>query len=204
MESSKSEQTPIPRKLSTEEVQNAQIGLLEWEIETLGVDQLTGLRTRKFFENELDQSLKTIREKVEEQRSGIEPLREASLIFIDLDKFKEVNDTFGHLAGDDVLKKVAEILVNSVRKSDVVARFGGDEFYILLPRASQEDAEVVADKIRTVLGDNAKLKSLGITASIGVSSVNESNAVDSKTLIERADAAMYADKQGKLKLNRDV
>ena len=204
MESSKSEQTPIPRKLSTEEVQNAQIGLLEWEIETLGVDQLTGLRTRKFFENELDQSLKTIREKVEEQRSGIEPLREASLIFIDLDKFKEVNDTFGHLAGDDVLKKVAEILVNSVRKSDVVARFGGDEFYILLPRASQEDAEVVADKIRTVLGDNAKLKSLGITASIGVSSVNESNSVDSKTLIERADAAMYADKQGKLKLNRDV
>ena len=185
-------------------MQNAQIGLLEWEIETLGVDQLTGLRTRKFFENELDQSLKTIREKVEEQRSGIEPLREASLIFIDLDKFKEVNDTFGHLAGDDVLKKVAEILVNSVRKSDVVARFGGDEFYILLPRASQEDAEVVADKIRTVLGDNAKLKSLGITASIGVSSVNESNAVDSKTLIERADAAMYADKQGKLKLNRDV
>lgn len=163
--------------------------------EQIGIDHLTGLKNRKVFEDELEKSLKAIREKGEGHRSKSEPLREVSLIFVDLDNFKKVNDTHGHLEGDEVLKKVAEILTKSVRGADVVARFGGDEFYILLPRANVKDGKDIADKIQANLESDPRLNELNVTASIGVSSADVSNPIDSTTLIMCADKAAYTAKQ---------
>lgn len=162
--------------------------------EQISTDPLTGLKNRRFFEKELDRALNVIgtRRKEGEHRAGGEPLKELSLLFIDLDNFKQVNDTKGHLEGDGVLKEVAKVLISSVREADIVARFGGDEFYILLPRANERDAVVIANKILTNLKKNdSKLNELNITASIGVCFVDASNVVDSKTLINHADAAAY-------------
>jgi|SRR3989344_298081 len=187
------------RELSKEEVQDAQIGLLEWELEDreerYGLDHLTGLKTLKVFEQELERSLKMIRGEMEEHRTGVEPLKEVSLVFIDLDHFKEVNDTLGHTAGDDVLKKAAEHMKSAVRGTDLLARYGGDEFIALLPNTSEKHAVIVAEKLRATLDSDPELKKLGVTASIGVSFTNTSDATDSKTLIERADAAAYAAKK---------
>ncbi len=190
------------RELSKEEVQDAQIGLLEWELEERderhGIDPLTGLKKREPFEKELDRVLGVIRARGEakEYRAGSEPIREASLLFIDLDGFKGVNDTLGHLEGDAVLKKVAGILTDSVREEDTVGRFGGDEFYILLPRTGEKGATVVANKIRTNIESDSRLGGVGVTASIGVCPVDASNATDSKTLITHADEAALAAKRG--------
>ena len=187
------------RELSKEEVQDAQIGLLEWELEDreerYGLDHLTGLKTLKVFEQELERSLKMIRGEMEEHRTGVEPLKEVSLVFIDLDHFKEVNDTLGHTAGDDVLKKAAEHMKSAVRGTDLLARYGGDEFIALLPNTSEKHAVIVAEKLRATLDSDPELKKLGVTASIGVSLTNTSDATDSKPLIERADAAAYAAKK---------
>jgi len=164
--------------------------------EQLGIDGLTGLKNRKEFENELEKSLRAIRAGEEwRRRAGSEPLKEISLVFIDLDNFKQVNDTHGHLAGDNALKKVAEVLKKSVREADVVARFGGDEFYVLLLRANEKDGRAVADKIQTNLKNDPRLNELNVTASIGVSSSDASNPIDSTTLITRADEAAYTAKR---------
>jgi diguanylate cyclase (GGDEF)-like protein len=154
-------------------------------------DELTGLANRNSFEKNLEQSLKTIRARVENHhRSSGEPLRKLSVLFIDLDNFKQVNDTYGHSEGDKTLIKAAEILKDSVREGDAVARFGGDEFYVLLPRASEDDAVVVAEKIRANV-EEALLIKRGVTTSIGVRSVDASNADDAQTLIKQADDALY-------------
>ena len=167
------------RELSKEEVQDAQIGLLEWELEDreerYGLDHLTGLKTLKVFEQELERSLKMIRGEMEEHRTGVEPLKEVSLVFIDLDHFKEVNDTLGHTAGDDVLKKAAEHMKSAVRGTDLLARYGGDEFIALLPNTSEKHAVIVAEKLRATLDSDPELKKLGVTASIGVSFTNTSD-----------------------------
>ena len=176
---------------------DAQQGLNEWEMEErTGEDHLTRLKNRKFFENELERSLKAIHAGGEgHHRSGGEPLKELSLLFVDLNKFKQVNDTLGHAVGDEVLVKVAGVLTASVREADVVARYGGDEFCILLPRANEHGAAIIADKIHANLGKDPVLGKFGVTASIGVRSVDASNVVDAKTLLEQADAAMYNAKQ---------
>lgn len=177
--------------------QKEQLGKQEEQLEK---DVLTGLKNRVFFENELERALKAIRVKKGHHRASGEPLRELSVLFIDLDNFKQVNDIHGHPKGDIVLKKVAEILTGSVREGDVVARFGGDEFYVFLPRANGFDAAVIAEKIRANLEGDPMLKEPpGVTASIGVRSVNASNIADSKTLIKQADEALYEAKGDKEK-----
>lgn len=196
---SSSEWPPEPRKLSTEEVQDAHIGLLEWELEERdnrhGIDTLTGVKKREKFEAELDQLLRSIRGEVpEHNRSGDEQIKEVSLIFIDLDGFKSVNDTLGHHAGDEVLKKVAGVLTSSVRDTDVVGRFGGDEFFIFLPRDTEAQAEIVANKIRANLENHPKLKELNVTGSIGVCSSDIST--DLTELVHFADTAAKESKQG--------
>lgn len=164
-------------------------------LEQLGTDLLTGLKNRRFFDQELGKALKAIHLKEDHGRSGPKPLREFSLLFIDLDTFKRVNDKFGHLAGDSVLKEVAGIITTSVREDDVVARFGGDEFYVLLPRTNEDSALTVAEKIRANLEKDIELMKFGVTASIGVRSVDQSNAAKPETLIEHADKAAYKAKE---------
>lgn len=166
-----------------------QIAYLEKQ---LGIDFLTSASNRRTFENKLDQSLVMIREGTQEQRAGTEPLKEISLIFIDIDNFKQVNDTLGHLAGDAVLKKVTELLRSTLRETDMLSRYGGDEFTVLLSNTKEEHALMIAEKLRMKIESAAELKKLKVTASFGVCSSEKST--DMETLHEYVDRALYAAK----------
>jgi diguanylate cyclase (GGDEF)-like protein len=176
-----------------EEIQDAQIGLLEWELEERdtqhGIEPLTGARRREVLVRALDQSLKRIHGEGEHRGEGI------SLIFIDLDRFKQVNDTHGHLTGDKVLQKIAGLLQGAIRGTDMLARYGGDEFAVFLPNTNEEHALRIAEKLRAALADDPELKDLGITGSFGVCSSDVSTATDSKTFIKQADEATYLSKR---------
>ncbi len=117
-----------------------------------------------------------------------------ALVLVDLDDFKKVNDTQGHQEGDRLLKEVAQYLVNHVRQEDLVGRWGGEEFALLLPKISGEEAMQVAERIRR------GLKRLGITGSFGVA-VYEGDLND---LFRKADRALYLAKEGgKDRVERD-
>jgi diguanylate cyclase (GGDEF)-like protein len=152
-------------------------------------DFLTGLRTRGYFEQQLD---------LEFKRSERRPHKFA-LLMIDIDFFKQLNDTFGHHVGDMVLRDVASILVKDMREVDTVARYGGDEFVIILPETTETAAMYVAERLRRAV-DQAKSfgglpRSLHhLTLSIGVA-VYDRGARFKRDLIESADAALYAAKQ---------
>ncbi|HEX7440183.1 MAG TPA: diguanylate cyclase, partial [Caldimonas sp.] len=120
-----------------------------------------------------------------------------ALLFLDLNNFKEINDTLGHATGDEVLKLVAQRLVSSVREADTVSRHGGDEFLILLTEVSQaSDAVLIADKVVAALGVPTRVGEhvLRLAASIGIS-IYPDDGEDAATLIDRADAAMYGAKR---------
>ena len=128
-----------------------------------------------------------------------------SVLFIDLDKLKSINDKFGHVAGDKVVNKVVEVLLSQRKKSDTVYRFGGDEFVVLLPECSKINAQVIASKLfKAVRKTSFKAKNgmIEISISIGVSFFNRSNVESVKTLLEVADAALYrAKRSGKEKIS---
>ena len=115
-----------------------------------------------------------------------------ALLFLDLNNFKQINDTLGHAVGDQVLKLAAHCLASSVRGSDMVSRHGGDEFLILLEVSHASDAVLIADKVIAALGAPSRVGDhvLRLTASIGIS-IYPDDGEDVDTLIDRADAAMY-------------
>ncbi len=121
-----------------------------------------------------------------------------SCIIIDVDHFKKINDRYGHLVGDAVLKDLAQIISSSLREVDIVSRFGGEEFAILLPHTSKDGAVKVAERILTKIRaatfkyDEATLKT---TASIGVASMEDVKKGDSDEIIRLADLALYTAKQ---------
>lgn len=113
-----------------------------------------------------------------------------TVVYIDLDDFKRVNDLFGHRVGDSVLRYVTEVLRASLRKTDFVARLGGDEFALLLPSTRQDDAEVVLAKVRTTLEEAMRARSFPVTFSIGVvTCLTPPHAAEQ--LINLADQLMY-------------
>jgi len=112
-----------------------------------------------------------------------------SLILMDVDRFKAFNDTFGHLAGDEVLRQVARLLGESARTTDVVARFGGEEFAILLPNTDLQGAASLAERFRVAI-ESAPWKRRRVTASFGVAAVTPEMA-DASALVSGADAALY-------------
>jgi len=173
---------------------------LEGQITT---DDLTGLTNRRGFVNELGKAMESMRQSFyprSERRSKEQSaLEEFSLLFIDLDNFKRVNDTLGHAAGDDALKRVTEILKISVRKGSVEARFHGDEFAVFLPRTGEAEAETVAGNILKNLENDPELKKFGVGASIGVRHIGKSNLTEQMTpesLTDEADMQQLKAKQG--------
>jgi diguanylate cyclase (GGDEF)-like protein len=146
------------------------------------IDGLTGLANRREF----DQVLAREVNRAERTR---EPL---SLVVFDLDHFKLINDTRGHLGGDQVLRSVAEVLAGAVREMDLVARYGGEEFACILPRCDQHDAIRVVERITTMARQRPDLE--GVTLSSGVATI-PFNAADGLSLVAAADEALYESKR---------
>ena len=127
-----------------------------------------------------------------------------SVVFIDLDNFKTINDTYGHNIGDEVLKDVAQALQESIRDIDGVARFGGEEFVIALVGAREARAYEIGEKLREKLSRDVVIERSGgktVTASIGVASLSSSDADDLDELVGYADKAMYEAKTNRGKNN---
>jgi diguanylate cyclase (GGDEF)-like protein len=146
-------------------------------------DGLTGIKTRRFFWEALSSEWKR------GSRSG----RPFSVVLVDLDKFKEVNDSLGHLEGDLVLARVGRLLEQKCRQSNVVARYGGDEFVILMPETGIEQAQVLAERLRLWLATDPMLEEHHITGSFGVASF-PLHGFSMEDLIRVADAGMYVAK----------
>ena len=146
------------------------------------LDGLTGLANRRSYEAEVERALTRARQ------TG----RPLSLIVLDIDHFKQYNDRYGHLAGDDVLRFVARVFRTHARKSDTIARYGGEEFTVLLHDAGFEQAMTVAQKLVAVVREESarsgEVSPVTISAGVGVSPGGE---LDAKSLFETADAALY-------------
>jgi diguanylate cyclase (GGDEF)-like protein len=148
-------------------------------------DPLVGVPNRRGFMRELETTIARV------SRYG----ESAAMLFVDIDGLKAINDTFGHLAGDEALKQVATTLVNGVRKSDCVARLGGDEFGVILAHADETKANDTASRLTTMIGNCETLfgeARLPLGVAIGVAVIDADDTPDS--VAERADRAMYRDK----------
>ena len=123
-----------------------------------------------------------------------------ALLMVDLDHFKDINDTHGHLVGDEALREVARVLHSAVRNVDIVARYGGEEFAIVLPETSNEGAVAFAERVRERVAEhvfaNERLPSLRITVSVGVASVPSADIESVEDFFARSDEALYRAKAG--------
>jgi len=146
-------------------------------------DGLTGVKTHRFFMEALSAEWKRA------TRAG----RPFSLLLMDLDRFKLVNDGHGHLEGDLVLQRVGRILEQNCRRSDVVARYGGDEFVVLMPETNIEQGRQLSTKLCTWIGTDPLLREKNITASFGIASFPQHGSTPQE-LIQVADASMYLSK----------
>jgi diguanylate cyclase (GGDEF)-like protein len=161
------------------------------------VDPLTGLFNRRHFHSRIDEEIERAR------RYALD----LALLLIDVDDFKRINDTLGHLAGDHLLRQIADILKRSVRVFDVCTRYGGEEFAILMPGSSEQNALVVAERIRSRVESSSRDEGpippyLRITVSLGLAVLGTD--ASSQELIARADRALYRAKaEGKNRIRVD-
>ena len=157
----------------------------EHPVEEAITDSLTGLKTHRYFREALDGECRR------SARTGC-PF---SVIMMDLDGFKRVNDQGGHLEGDRVLAAVATLLDARSRQSNVVARYGGDEFALLMPDTTTEQAEALAERLRTALEADYFLHAHGVTASIGIATFPDHGSTPEE-ILRFADAGMYLGPRG--------
>jgi len=154
-------------------------------ISMVNKDSMTGLYNRRYF-NEISNTLLQISKREDSVISAL---------MVDIDRFKVVNDNFGHLVGDQVLKKVAKIMMDLVRDSDIVVRFGGEEFIVLLPGTDLKGAGLIAQKIRHAVElaevSVDKETVVKVTVSIGIAACDCHNDIDIDDLVHRVDVAMY-------------
>lgn len=151
-------------------------------------DSLTNIPNRYFLDQYLERA-------VEKAKRGVT----SALLFIDIDNFKLVNDTYGHVLGDEVLVKLASVLKNNLRAGDFIARFGGDEFTILLEDLTEKEAGLVAEKLRVVIdegGLSIDTNQIAINLTISVGVVMIDGTQDTQKLLAFADTALYEAKEG--------
>ncbi len=153
--------------------------------ETSFKDDVTGLYNRRFFSIRLE-------EEMQRHRRFNHPV---SVVLLDLDGFKAVNDELGHAVGDETLRDVAQILMKHSRGINVVARWGGDEFSVLLVETSKAGARLYADRIRQVISSFPFSHGKRLTASFGIASLPDDEASTSEDLVRAADEALYAAKR---------
>ncbi|MGB9811424.1 MAG: GGDEF domain-containing protein [Dictyoglomus turgidum] len=163
---------------------NLDLSNLNRKLEELSIkDDLTGLYNRRKMDQELEKCL-YIWERYN---------RPFSIIIIDIDDFKKINDTYGHLIGDMVLEKISKIIRENIRKSDIASRWGGEEFLILLPETNLQNATLVAEAFRRKIEEANFGIDEKITVSVGVANIENNESIDS--LIQRADKNLYKAKE---------
>ena len=174
----------IHRSLKNPKV--VEIQLFEKTVKASRFDSLTGLYNRQSFDETLESEINR------GKRHG----KELSVLFLDLDDFKEVNDSFGHQTGDEVLKQVAKIVLNEKRSEDLAARYGGEEIVVIMPETSKVASLVLAERIRKRVEEmriDFNGNTVRLTISGGLASFPE-NATDAKSLLKCADNALYTAK----------
>ena len=153
---------------------------VEKKLEQLAItDALTGIFNRRKFDLTLERELK----RADRYRAPL------SLIMLDIDHFKRINDTYGHHAGDAVLVLLAKLISDNIREPDVFARWGGEEFVVLTPNTNAESAWQLAEKLRAVVEASSFPGIVGLTCSFGVTELVEADSPDD--FINRADNALY-------------
>jgi diguanylate cyclase (GGDEF)-like protein len=165
---------------------NSRLTTLNKQLQQLAItDGLTNLYNRRYIDMALQQEF----ERFDRYRDPF------TVLLIDIDHFKTLNDQFGHNSGDLVLKQTAEILLNSARATDTVARFGGEEFILLLARTPTENAHIVAERVRSTIENHrfhGEDQSLNVTVSIGLAGASETQPVSTlNELMMRCDSALY-------------
>jgi diguanylate cyclase (GGDEF)-like protein len=151
-------------------------------------DDLTGIYNRHHILSELDREI----ERARRYHHGL------SGLMIDIDNFKIINDKYGHVAGDFVLREVAHFLTQGLRRIDILGRYGGDEFFVILPEASIETSKIVAERMLKNISEHSfrlKLMNLPVTVSIGITTFGTVDNVDRTVLVEKADTALMAAKK---------
>ncbi len=168
---------------------NERLSVLNQELEQISItDSLTQVFNRRFFMERARQEVKRV------NRYG----SSVSLLMIDIDHFKKVNDTYGHLAGDSVLNGVARLVKGRLRETDVLARYGGEEFMLIATPMDREGAVILGERIRALIEShpfNFDGKSISVTVSIGVSSWKPEMKENFEELIRLADDALYGAKE---------
>ncbi len=171
-------------------IQKRRIEIQQKQLEQMAYyDPLTDLPNRRLLEKLIKREFSSM------QRYG----HETVMIILDIDDFKRINDTYGHLVGDKMLRQVADLLKNNVRESDTVARFGGEEFIILMPKASVEEGYVFAERLRKLIMEKRFTIgsiTLQITSSFGVTSIDDISSQTIEDYYSLADKALYLAKQG--------
>lgn len=174
----------LERALTDVRDKNAQLEVSLKRVEELAAtDPLTGLYNRRHFSRVIEQLF------AEAQRYN----KDLSCVMIDLDGYKQLNDTFGHQVGDQLLVTAGKVIAANMRRMDVAARYGGDEFVLLLPHAGAEEATQVVQRIREEFrnASAALLRSKGLSMSVGVASSHTNCPAGADQLIALADAALY-------------
>lgn len=157
------------------------------------IDGLTGLKNHRKFQEEL----------LAQYRMSARYQHPLSLILLDVDYFKQYNDTYGHPAGDEVLRTIAEALLSATRVTDCAARYGGEEFAIILPHTSAEDSKIVAERCRRVIAE-IPWPRRSVTVSVGIATLRLGTD-DPKELIIEADEALYYSKgQGRNRITHGL
>ncbi len=142
-------------------------------------DQLTKLYNRKYFDETIEKEI----QRAKRYNTAL------SIIVADIDFFKKVNDNYGHIAGDNILSEFASIIKNNIRATDMAFRYGGEEFVILLPNTTSQEAKLLAKKLRKILKEHTFTNPKQITCSFGISEYKDKDTKE--TLFKKADEALY-------------